>query len=263
MPVLIAAMILIFTLEYTKKIDTQKMLLDNIDYLNTFKEPDYDFLVHLFIGEDAEPDVLFAMRLRNGMLVVLMLFMFFILNLQFVNLVAALGLGFFVYKLQYWKFKGRYKSNINTYSMMLPYYLKTLEILIQHYTVPVAMAKSIVYAPEVFRPGLRKMIASINAGDSSIDPYMNFAHNYPVRDSFRMMRLLYRLSLGEQDNKQDRLLTFSRSVSTLQNKAREMKYAERLKKMEDKTMLMLICTGGGTMIVLVISMLMTFSMVGG
>lgn len=262
MPVIIVAIILIFTLEYTKKIDTQKLLIDNIEQLNAFKENDYDFLVHLFIGEDADPDVLFAMRLRNGMLVVLLLFMMFITNLEFINLVAALGLGFFVYKLQYWKYKKRYRSNINTYSTMLPYYLKTLEILIQHYTVPVAIAKSVVYSPEVFRPGLREMIASINAGDSSIEPYMKFAQNYPVRDAYRMMRLLFRLSLGEQENKQERLLTFSRSVSTLQNKAREMKYAERLKKMENKTMLMLVVTGGGTMIVLVISMLLTFNLAG-
>lgn len=39
------------------------------------------------------------------------------------------------------------------------------------------------------------MIAKIESGDSSIDPYMDFAKEYPVRDSMRMMRLLYRLGL--------------------------------------------------------------------
>ena len=100
------------------------------------------------------------------------------------------------------------------------------------------------------------MIEKIDQGDSSIDPYMEFAQEFPVRDSVRMMRLLYRLSIGAQENKQEQLLSFSKSVSSLQNKARQQKYAKRLHKMESKTMVMLVGTGGGTMIVMVIAMLM-------
>ena len=44
---------------------------------------------------------------------------------------------------------------------MLPYYLKSLEILIQHYTVPVAIGKSINDAPDIFKPGLRRMVDRI------------------------------------------------------------------------------------------------------
>lgn len=139
---------------------------------------------------------------------------------------------------------------------MLPYYLKGLEILIQHYTVPVALARSINTAPEIFKPGLEKLIAKIDAGDSSIQPYMDFANEYPVRDSMRMMRLLYRLGLGSQENKQEQLMMFSRTISTLQNKAREQKYKERLDKMENKTMFMLFGTGGGILLFLLLSMMM-------
>jgi hypothetical protein len=144
--------------------------------------------------------------------------------------------------------------------MLLPYYLKNLEVLCQNYTVPVALARSIDSAPEVFKPGLRNMIAKIDAGDSSIVPYMEFAQEYPVRDSMRMMRLLYRLGLGAQENKYKQLLMFSKSVSSLQNKAREIKYKQRLDTMEQKTMVMLVVTGGGTMVVLVMSMLMSFAL---
>ena len=94
-----------------------------------------------------------------------------------------------------------------------------------------------------------------NAGNSSIEPYMEFARTYPVRDSMRMMRLLYRLSLGRQERKQEQLLTFSRSISSLQQKARETKYKERLDKMEGKTMSMLISTGLGVMILLVLAVM--------
>ena len=61
--------------------------------------------------------------------------------------------------------------------------------------------------------GLIELINKINAGDSTVLPYMEFAQTYPVRDSMRMMRLLYRLSLGSQENKQEQLLVFSKSVS--------------------------------------------------
>ena len=99
------------------------------------------------------------------------------------------------------------------------------------------------------------MIQKIEAGDSSIEPYMEFAREYPVRDSMRMMRLLYRLGLGEQEKKHEQLLTFSKSVSALQIKAREMKYVSRLEHMEKKTMIMLVCTGGSGLIILLIAII--------
>jgi hypothetical protein len=135
-----------------------------------------------------------------------------------------------------------------------------LEILIQHYTVPVALSKSIDTAPEIFRPGLRDLIAKIEAGDNSVNPYMDFAHEYPVRDSMRMMRLLYRLGLGSNENKQEQLMMFSKTVSTLQNKSREQRYKERLDKMEGKTMMMLGCTGGGILAFMLMAMYMMMGM---
>ena len=38
--------------------------------------------------------------------------------------------------------------------------------------------------------------------------------------------------------------------------AREQKYKARLEKMEKKTMAMLVCTGGGTMLLLLVSIFM-------
>ena len=110
-------------------------------------------------------------------------------------------------------------------------------------------------APEIFKEGLQEMIDSINSGDDTIEPYMEFARKYPVRDSMRMMRLLYRLSLGRQARKQEQILTFSRSISSLQQKARETRYKNRLEKMEGKTMSMLITTGIGLMILLILAVI--------
>jgi hypothetical protein len=151
-----------------------------------------------------------------------------------------------------------YKKHLHEIDIMLPYYLKSLEILIQHYTVPVALGKSIEDAPDIFKPGLRRMIDRINSGDASVDPYMEFANTYPVRDSMRMMRLLYRLGIGGQEKKQERLMMFSRSISSLQNKARETKYKERLDHMENQTMIMLIVTGIVVMLLILVTMLLMF-----
>ena len=49
-------------------------------------------------------------------------------------------------------------------------------------------------------------------------------------------------------------MMFSRTVSSLQNKARDLKYKNRLEKMEKKTLTMLFVTGGGVMLVLFLSM---------
>lgn len=53
-------------------------------------------------------------------------------------------------------------------------------------------------------------------------------------------------------------MMFSRSVSSLQNKAREIKYKERLDHMEGQTMTMLVCTGVGVMVLLLIAMMGMF-----
>ena len=242
-------------LNYTKVIDVKKCINDNVIYFRRFKESDYDFLVRAKYGEGVDPDYLFGKRISNGFIVAIVVMCLMINNFSYVNFIVAIVVGILVFKMDYQNLKSYYKNNLHTIDSMLPHYLKGLEILIQHYTVPVAIAKSVDSAPEIFKKGLIQLVAEINAGNSSIEPYMEFARTYPVRDSMRMMRLLYRLSLGRQERKQEQLLTFSRSISSLQQKARETKYKERLDKMEGKTMSMLISTGIGVMILLVLAVM--------
>ena len=242
-------------LNYTKVIDVKKCINDNVIYFRRFKESDYDFLVRAKYGEGVDPDYLFGKRIGNGFIVAIVVMCLMINNFSFVNFIVAIVVGILVFKMDYQNLKSYYKNNLHTIDSMLPHYLNGLEILIQHYTVPVAIAKSVDSAPEIFKKGLIQLVAEINAGNSSIEPYMEFARTYPVRDSMRMMRLLYRLSLGRQERKQEQLLTFSRSISSLQQKARETKYKERLDKMEGKTMSMLISTGLGVMILLVLAVM--------
>lgn len=250
------ALIFFVIFEANKKIDTKKFISDTEPYLRFLIEDDYKFLLSIRYGDNYDFDACFTKRVRDGVLIIAVLFFFFLSDLNFVKILICFIGGFLAFKMPYSQLKGYYKANLHTINLMLPYYLKSLEILIQHYTVPVALAKSIETAPDIFRPGLKKLVAKIEAGDMTVDPYMDFAKEYPVRDSMRMMRLLYRLGLGSQENKQEQLMMFARTVSTLQNKSREQKYKERLEKMENKTIVMLFCTGGGILFLMLASMMM-------
>ena len=267
MEILVVGAIIVFILIYNNTIDKDKFFADNQKYLEAFKEDDYQFLVYARYGEDVDVDQLYSKRITYAFIAFLIVLVFSIsgnasveiINSQFfLNLVLSIVVAVVVFKVPYTQLKGFYKQHLHEIDIMLPYYLKSLEILIQHYTVPVAIGKSIGDAPDIFKPGLRRMIDRINSGDSTVDPYMEFANTYPVRDSVRMMRLLYRLGIGSQERKQERLMMFSRTVSSLQNKARETKYKERLNHMESQTMVMLVVTGIGVMLVILISMMMMF-----
>lgn len=254
------AIILIAIFEYNNKISTSKFFADAQPYFKFMMEDNYEFLLKVKYGDKVDVDTLYTQRIRNaGIATCLLVFIFIISGINYASLILAFVLGFVVFKLPYNNLRSYYNKHLHEIDQMLPYYLKSLEILIQHYTIPVALARSIDSAPEVFKPGLKKMIARIEAGESTVDPYMDFAKEYPVRDSMRMMRLLYRLSLGSQENKQEQLVMFAKNVSTLQNKTRELKYQNRLETMEKKTMVMLMVTGGGVLCVLLYAM---FSMMG-
>ncbi len=259
MEVIICGAIIFGVLLYNNTINGKKFIQDNQDVLYMLKESDYDFLVAARYGEKVDPNILFNKRLKMGFLVTVVFLFIFLTELSAINIVLSIVVGYITFKSSYTSLKKYYKKHLHDIDIMLPYYLKGLEILVQHYTVPVALAKSIDDAPDIFKPGLREMIAKIDAGDSSIDPYMEFANDYPVRDSMRMMRLLYRLGLGKQEDKQERLLMFSRTVSNLQAKAREQKYKERLNHMESQTMIMLVATGAGVMVLILMAMLYMFT----
>lgn len=256
MEFILIAIIILFVLEYTKKIDTKKFIGETEPYFRFLMEDDYKFLLSVRYGDDVDVNQLFSIRVRNGVVtIVVLVFVFLLSNFSFINLLLSFIAGYLIFKQPYMKLQKYYKNNLSKIDQMLPYYLKSLEILVQHYTVPVALRKSIDTAPEIFKSGLTTLVEKIEAGVSTVDPYMDFAKEYPVRDSMRMMRLLYRLGLGSQENKQEQLLLFSRTVSTLQNKAREQKYKERLDKMENKTMQMLMVTGGGILLLLLYAMM--------
>ena len=252
---IIIGAIIILILQVNKRIDSKKFITETQPYFAFLKEEDYEFLLTVKYGKDIDTNKLFGARVRNTLIAFAAMFIVLLNQMNFIYLIVCLIVAFVIFKMPYTNAKNYYKRNLYNIDLMLPYYLKSLEILIQHYTVPVALRRSITTAPDIFKEGLNQLVEKIEAGDSSVDPYMDFAKLYPVRDSMRMMRLLYRLGLGSQEDKQDQLLMFSKTISSLQNKAREQKYKDRLEKMEQKTMVMLMCTGAGIIVLLLISMM--------
>ena len=258
--IIIVGVIVFFLLIYSGAISTTKFFGENQNLFALLQEKDYEFLLRAKYGDRVyDVSLVFRKRVFKGLIAMVIVLFIFIANFKLIYVAVAAAVGYFVFKSQYMDLKSFYKKHLNTIDTLLPYYLKSLEVLVQHYTVPVALARSIEDAPEVFKPGLRELVAKIEAGDSSVDPYMEFANRYPVRDSMRMMRLLYRLGLGEQDKKHEQMLSFSKTVSALQLKAREQKYKARLDKMEKQTMVMLMCTGGVSLVIMLIA---SFSMIG-
>lgn len=251
----IIAVILIAIIISNKIVSPSGFLKETKPLFAFLMEDDYEFLLSVRYQGDFDIDKLYGARVRNGLIVIVLMIFIFFTDLKFIYILFAVLAGFIVFKLPYQQLKGYYNRNLYQINLLLPYYLKSLEILAQHYTIPVALSRSIETAPEIFKPGLQTLVARIESGDASVEPYMDFARQYPVRDSMRMMRLLYRLSLGNQNQKQEQLLMFSRTVSSLQNKAREQKYAERLERMEKKTMTMLFVTGGGILVLMLLSMM--------
>ena len=253
---IIIAIIIFAIMIVNKKIDTKKFVHELTPYFSFLKEKDYEFLLKLKYGDEIDSTKMFNKRIKNAGLVFGLAFVvIFISSVGYIYLLISIIIGFAMFKLEYIQLNGFKKAHMHKIDLLLPYYLKSLEILAQHYTIPVALRKSIDAAPDVFKKGLEHLCDRIEAGDSSVDPYMEFAREYPVRDSMRMMRLLYRLGIGSQENKQEQLLMFSRTISSLQNKAREQKYKERLEAMEKRTLVMLICTGGGAMGIMMIAMM--------
>ena len=248
--------IIIFIFVYSKLFDTKRFVRDVSPLLRKLMEKDYEFLVNVRYGDkDIDIKKLFEMRIKNGLIGLLIAgAAILVLGFKIWYIVGGLALTVYLFKDQYIRLKTYYKNRIHTIDLMLPYYLKGLEILVQHYTVPIALSRSIETAPDVFKPGLRRLVAKIEEGDSSVQPYIDFADEYPVRDSLRMMRLLYRLSLGSQEDKHKQIMEFSKTVSSLQNKAREIKYQERLEHIEKQTMIMLVSTGSGVLALLFTSM---------
>ena len=80
-------------------IKPNKFIVDNQDIFMRLKEEDYAFLVKAKYGDGLDPDVLFQKRIRNGMVVIVLLIFMMLSSLTAVKVVVAFVGGFVVFKL--------------------------------------------------------------------------------------------------------------------------------------------------------------------
>ena len=175
--ILIAALIFL-VMSYNGQVSLRELINDNYYLFRKLKEDDWDFYVRARYGDISASDSIFIKRIRNGLIVIVISLFFFINSMDALKVLISFVLGYVTFKLDYFNIKSYYKRHIFYIDSMLPHYLKSIEILIQHYTVPVAIGKSILDAPDIFKDGLQEMINEINAGNDTIEPYMNFARKY-------------------------------------------------------------------------------------
>lgn len=248
MEIIIVGAILLYIFSNNRTIDKEKFYADNGKHFDKFKEKDYNALVYAKYGEEKDVDQLFMQRITNTVFTFLIMLAFSIdggrqsgsiIDSQFfLNIVFSLAISLIVFKIPYNNLRRYYKKHLNEVDMMLPYYLKTLDILLLDYSIPQALEKSIDASPEVIKPGIKKLVDRISSGDSSINPYMEFARDYPVKNSMRIMRMLYRLSIAPQGKNKSKTNKFTKLSSILQSEARENKYKTRLKYMEKNAIVM-------------------------
>ena len=128
--IFIIGAIILFLFIYTGRINKSKFVDDNKGIFMLLKESDYDFLLRAKYGDLVyDSDIVFMQRIRNAGIVLALLIFVFISDLSFLNVIVSFIIAFVVFKFQYIQLKNYYKNHLNEVDSLLPYYLKSLEIL--------------------------------------------------------------------------------------------------------------------------------------
>ena len=113
MEFILIAIIILFVLEYTKKIDTKKFIGETEPYFRFLMEDDYKFLLSVRYGDDVDVNQLFSIRVRNGVVtIVILVFVFLLSNFSFINLLLSFIAGYLMFKQPYMKLQKYYKNNL-------------------------------------------------------------------------------------------------------------------------------------------------------
>ena len=110
----IIAVIVFYIFIVNKKISTTGMFGADSKLTNILKEKDYDFLLIAKYGDRVyDPNEVFMKRVRNGVLVTIALIFLFLSQLSYLSVIAAVVVGFLVFKSQYLSLRRWYKQHLN------------------------------------------------------------------------------------------------------------------------------------------------------
>ena len=126
--------IIIALLQANNHFNSKRFINEIEPYFKFLMEDDYAFLLRIRYGELTDEDVvtLYNKRVRNGLVVIVLMMFLFMANMSFMYVLLAIIIGFVIFKTDYMKLKKYYTNNLTKINQTLPYYLKGLEILIQH-----------------------------------------------------------------------------------------------------------------------------------
>ena len=88
--ILIVGVIILFVMIYTGRINTNKFIQDNEVLFRKLKEDDWDFYVRAKYGDGANADILFNKRIRNGIIIIIVLLFCFISKLNYVTILFSI-----------------------------------------------------------------------------------------------------------------------------------------------------------------------------
>ena len=74
--IIILAGIIFFVMTYNGQISIKQLINDNFGLFIKLKEEDWDFYVRAKYGEGVNPDNLFVKRIRNGLMIALVMIFF-------------------------------------------------------------------------------------------------------------------------------------------------------------------------------------------
>ena len=92
--ILILGVLIYIILEYNGSISTNKFVMDNSDLFKKLKERILNFMPKAKYGDSVDVEKLFNVRLRNGLLVILMMVFLFITDLNYANILFCLIAGY-------------------------------------------------------------------------------------------------------------------------------------------------------------------------
>lgn len=121
--IMVVGILMVIMLVANGKIDGNKFVKDNSRIFQLLREDDFNFLVMAKYGDQADADVLFNKRVKDGLFT--LVFVFFIMlmmtkTLSFLNLVICFAIGYVVFKSGYTNLKTTIK---NTYMKLIYYFL--------------------------------------------------------------------------------------------------------------------------------------------
>ena len=124
------AVIIIVILLVNRRLDSKRFITEVKPYFSFLLEDDYEFLLKLKYGPDIDTNKLYEIRLRNAFIALAAAIILFINKINFLYIVLSLVIAYVIFKEPYIKLKSFYKKHLYKINLLLPYYLKSLEILI-------------------------------------------------------------------------------------------------------------------------------------